>query len=110
MRTREIKTKNYFLRNCNQATIKQIFNGRINHKKYGWINIKISENLKDSIFEEIKNRLNLNEIRETKNTFNHWFFDRMFFINYGNGIKLDYSTGQDSTVEYRQVKKHLKNL
>ena len=109
MKTRKIKTINYFLRNCNQATIQQIFNGRIHHNKFGWINIKISENLKETILNDIKNYLSIKDISENKETFNHWFFNRMFYSNYGKCIEIDYSPGQDQDYEFMQIKRHIKN-
>ena len=108
MKTRNIKTKNYFLRNCNQATIEQIINGRIYHNKFGWINIRISKELKDSIINDIKNYFDIPNIKETSDTFKHWSLRRMWYVNYGNGIKLDYATGQDYISESIQIRRHFK--
>ena len=110
MKIRKIKTINYFLRNCNQASLSQILNGRIHHKTYGWIKIKISEDLKNKILSDIKDYFNIPEIIETSETLKHWSLSRMWYVNYGNGIKLDYATGQDYITESKEIKKHFKTL
>jgi hypothetical protein len=101
----------------NQVTAQQLLNGRINTTSKGWTDVKITEELKNNIVEQLveiigghrKTKEAIENALKFRNV-QHWALSRMIVEDYGNGANIRYCTGQDQPTEMQQTRNYIKNV
>ena len=86
-----------------QYSLNSFVNGRFSHINKGWVNVKLSEDLKNQIiglFNDFLNRdiTNLND--------SYGIFDRLIISK--SSLEVEYIAGQDYPSEIRYIRKLIK--
>jgi hypothetical protein len=100
MTTMKYKTLNGLVSKTRQYSLYSFVSGRICHIKKGWVNVKLSEELRKEIknkFCEILGNVNLDNLNN-----NCGLFER---LTINKRLRVDYIAGQDYPSEIRNLKR-----
>jgi len=99
----------------NQVSVQEILNGRINHTVKGWIDIRLTPDLRTNIIEmtvdvlgghsKFKHILNWALSNEKPQ---HWGLNRMHLTEYKGKYGISYCAGQDYPAELTQIRNFLR--
>lgn len=99
-----------------QATVQQLLNERMNVSGQGWVKIKLTDELKEQICDQVSELLGGHHSTRVKvynnlmsNTPQHWGLDRILVEQYGKSpAKLKYCAGQHYSEELNTIRTFLK--
>jgi len=97
------KTLKGLISKTNQFNLNNFINKRIYHKNKGHINIKLSKDLEQEIYNLFKDHLGLNNLNLS---FSYGIFDRLIIRE--RDLEVYYIAGQNYPSEFRYIKKLLK--
>ena len=99
-----------------QVTVQQLLNGRMYLKGKGWSDVRLTDDLKKSICDDVSELLGGRGKTKSNvftslmyNNIQHWGLDRIFLEKYGKSEpRFVYCAGQDMTYELNQIRTALK--